>query len=96
MTIASRTMTIARPRAVYEALTPDMDERWISDGRGDLLYPVVLWVKAGIGSTAWNRMSGVVELTVARRWKQAWSRGGKTVGITPATRISKTVYLPTI
>lgn len=70
-----------------------MDGTWIADGRGDLLYPVVLWCKA-VNRDGWNRMSGVVELSVARRWSRTWSKGGRTVAITPAARISKTVLMP--
>lgn len=89
----TQTALATRPRAVYEALPPDMDGTWIADGRGDLIHPVVLWVKA-VNHNGWNRMSPVVELSVARRWQRTWTRGGNTVAITPAMRISKTVHLP--
>lgn len=84
-----------RSRAVFEATNPSMDGTWIADGRGDLLYPVVLWCKAD-NHDGWNRMSGVVELSVARRWSRTWTQGGKAIAITPAARISKTVLMPAL
>jgi hypothetical protein len=81
-----------KTRAVYEAMDPLMDGLTIMDGRGDLMYPVVLWVKA-LNHNGWNRCSPIVELKVARRWAKAWSKT-MTVAITPASRISKTIQLP--
>lgn len=83
-----------KSRAIYEALDPAMTMTWLADGRGDLLHPVVLWAKAESGSSNWSRMSPVIELKLARRWQESWSRGGRVLAITPATRISKTIRLP--
>lgn len=94
--IASTAEPIERnyARAVFVAVPPTMESEALIDGRGDLLYPTILW--AYREDRGWARMTGVVEASVARRWQRAWSRDGLVLAITAAQRLTRVVTLPRV
>lgn len=80
-------------KAVYEVYDPSMSGATLLDGRSDLKYPVVMWVKA-IDRPGWNRCSPIIELSLAKRWYGYWGKTCATFAISPAHQISRTVQLP--
>lgn len=77
-------------RSTYEILAPNGDIYGLRQGRSNLKFPTTVWVQdLTVGGPMRPQLAScVVELSVALRWRDSWTRPHRRVLLEPCAELT--------